>query len=132
MKLNAVATPQTAGMNQTMLMIMPLFSCYIAFTVPAGIGLYWIFTNLIMLLQTYILSVFYHPIALAEKIDAEMKLKREKLGIIDVPEVEEVEESTPAKPNLGNKQINSSSNGSKRAVKKYNRDRLSKSRSKDE
>ena len=132
MKLNAVATPQTAGMNQTMLMIMPLFSCYIAFTVPAGIGLYWIFTNLIMLLQTYVLSVFYHPLALAEKINVEMKLKREKLGIIDVPEIEETEESTPAKPNLGNKQISSGNNSSKRSVKKYNRDRLSKSRSKDE
>jgi YidC/Oxa1 family membrane protein insertase len=128
MKLNAVATPQTAGMNKTMLMIMPFFSAYIAFTVPAGIGLYWIFTNLIMLLQTYILSVFYHPTALAEKIDAEMKLKREKLGIVEVPEPEIIEES-PAKPNLGNKTGNT---GSKRSVKKYNRDRLSKSRLKDE
>ncbi len=129
MKLNAVASPQTAGMNKTMLLIMPFFSLYIAFTVPAGIGLYWIFTNLIMLLQTYILSVFYHPTALAEKIDVQMKLKREKLGIVDVPEPEVIEEIAPAKPNLGNKPA---SPNSKRSVKKYNRDRLSKARSEDE
>lgn len=38
---------------------MPLLSVYISFTIAAAIGLYWIFRNLLSLLQQFILSRMY-------------------------------------------------------------------------
>ena len=46
------------GMNSFM-KFMPLMSVVFAFMLPAGLGMYWIFSNLAMMLQTFVLSRLY-------------------------------------------------------------------------
>ena len=42
-----------------MLLFTPLFSAYIAFSVPAAVGMYWIMSTLTSFIQTLILQNFY-------------------------------------------------------------------------
>ena len=69
------------GMMKGMMVIMPLFSVYFAFQVPAGVGLYWIFSNLLSGLQTFILYRVWSPERVAaqlEKDKATGKIKKKK------------------------------------------------------
>lgn len=50
-----------------MLYIMPLFSFWIAFSFPAGLGIYWIFSGVLQLAQTWGLNLYFTP-ARMEKI----------------------------------------------------------------
>lgn len=61
-----------------MLYIMPLFSAYICFIVPAGAGFYWAISAIVMLLQSIFLNIKYNPKKMAEKIQAEMDADKEK------------------------------------------------------
>ncbi len=72
------AQQQQGGMGKAMMYVMPLFSIFFAFQVPAGVGFYWILTNFLMAFQTYILNKMYDPKALAAKVAEEMKLKKQK------------------------------------------------------
>ncbi len=55
------AMKQTQGCSNGMMYAMPLFSLYITFIVPGAVGIYWIFSNLIAMLQTVILNKIYDP-----------------------------------------------------------------------
>ena len=47
-----ITNPNTSDPTQkTMLYIMPVFSAYISATVPAGLALYWVTTNIVSILQ---------------------------------------------------------------------------------
>lgn len=50
--------PTTRSMN-SMLKIMPLMTFVIALTTPAGLGFYWVVSNLLTLLQTYLINKFF-------------------------------------------------------------------------
>ena len=67
-----------AGTSFGMMLFMIGFSVYIAFVVPAGVGLYWVFSNLLMFLQTVYLYWKHDPKKLAEKIAAEQEAAKEK------------------------------------------------------
>lgn len=58
---------QSALSNGCMMALMPLFSVYICFTVPAGVGFYWVISNVFSLIQTAILSNVYAPPKVAAK-----------------------------------------------------------------
>ncbi len=47
---------QTAASNKIMDFTMPLMSVWIAFTVPAVIGVYWIFQNILGVVQQFVLT----------------------------------------------------------------------------
>ena len=66
--------------SKVMTFMMPLMSIWIAFSVPAGVGMYWIVSNLLMLVQTIMLNKFYNPIEMAEKAKKEMEEKRKALA----------------------------------------------------
>ncbi len=73
------------GMKWTML-LMPLLSLWFAITLPAGVGLYWTVSNVLMIAQTLILQKMYPPekvVAMSqkdiEKTRAKMRAKREKM-----------------------------------------------------
>lgn len=51
-----VQTPQTQSMNGMMYIMMPAMSVYFGFILPAGLGVYWISNNLLMMAQEYILT----------------------------------------------------------------------------
>ncbi len=44
-----------------MTVFLTLFSLYFAFIVPAGVGLYWIFSNIFAIMQLYLLNQIYDP-----------------------------------------------------------------------
>lgn len=76
-------TPQSdaAGANASMkgmMFMMPVFSTMIAFSVPAGVGLYWFYSNITSLGQSLILNRYYNPKEMAEKAKAEMEERRER------------------------------------------------------
>lgn len=67
-----------AGTMKTMMLISPLMSLWIAFQVPAGVGIYWIVSNLLMAVQSLILNKFYNPREMAEKAKQEAEARREQ------------------------------------------------------
>jgi YidC/Oxa1 family membrane protein insertase len=81
MKLNQMNQQQgatAAVTNKSMLIIMPLMTTFFAFSVPSGITLYWIVTNLFMMLQVVLLNKFYNPEVLMAKAEKESEAKRAK------------------------------------------------------
>lgn len=75
-KLQSVNNPemsQMAGMGpmKVVMYIMPLFSLWIAFTVPAGAGFYWAISYLFGIIQTLALNKLYNPQKLREQFAAE-------------------------------------------------------------
>lgn len=49
------------GCMKVMFYIMPFFSAWIAYTVPAAVGFYWIASTVFSFLQTLFLNKFYNP-----------------------------------------------------------------------
>lgn len=50
------ADPQSAQMNQSMMVMMPLFIGYISLSFPVGLSLYWIVFNVVGIIQQYFTS----------------------------------------------------------------------------
>lgn len=81
MKITQSATAeqqQAQGMTKGMMVIMPLMSFFIAFSVPAGVGIYWIYSNLISMVQTVLLNKFFNPQKMAAQEIAAEEAKREE------------------------------------------------------
>ncbi len=62
-----------------MFVIMPVFSLWIGFSYPSGLGLYWCYSSLFALLQTIVLNVIYNPAKINAMIEAE-NAKNKKNG----------------------------------------------------
>jgi len=67
-----------AGTSKSMMLMMPLMSLWFTFQVPAGVGIYWIVSNLVMMIQSMILNKIYNPTELAEKYVAEQAARKEQ------------------------------------------------------
>lgn len=52
-------TEQAASTNKMMNLMMPFMSVWIAFMVPAGLGLYWITSNILSAIQEPLLTMYY-------------------------------------------------------------------------
>ena len=72
----------------------------VAFQVPAGVGMYWILSNLFMMGQTLILNKFYNPREMAEKAKREAEERREK------ERLERIEAKKKARSGDAQKEIN--------------------------
>ncbi|MDR0913590.1 MAG: YidC/Oxa1 family membrane protein insertase [Oscillospiraceae bacterium] len=59
-KVNKTQMPQQ-GCMKVMLFGMPVFSAYIAYSVPAAVGFYWIMNAVLGLVQTIIIGKLYSP-----------------------------------------------------------------------
>ena len=44
-----------------MMLIMPVFSAWFSFQVPAAVGFYWIISNIIAVLQQLVMAKFFPP-----------------------------------------------------------------------
>ena len=60
-KKNNPAQAQQARSMMIMMLMMPLFSTYISFIVPAAVGFYWIISNLIAIVQQLVMAKFFPP-----------------------------------------------------------------------
>ena len=77
------AEQQAAGGCSTGMMtyMMPIMSLVFSFTVPAGVAVYWVFSNLLAMVQTVVLNSMYNPAkarAQAEKEYAERRQRRKE------------------------------------------------------
>ena len=79
------ANQQSGCMMKGMMYGMPLFSVWIAFTVPVGVGIYWIISNVLAGAQSIILNKMYSPSRYKEEYEQKMReveeqkrLEREK------------------------------------------------------
>ena len=68
--------PGAGCSNGMMLYLMPIFSFVITFSVPGGVGIYWIFSNLIGLGQTVLLNKIYNPAKIRAQAEIEYEQKR--------------------------------------------------------
>ncbi len=59
-KLNGTGAEQQ-GCMKLMFILLPLFSAYIAYTVPAAVGFYWICSTILGFVQSIILHYFFGP-----------------------------------------------------------------------
>ena len=69
------AAEQSASQMKMMNYMMPLVSLYICFIMPAALGLYWIFTSLLGILQDVILNKVYGKQMEAERAEREARQK---------------------------------------------------------
>lgn len=74
----ASADGQMAGMNNTMMIMMPLMSVWIAFIVPAGVGIYWLISNILSTIQSVILNKVMNPAEEIAKAAAEEERIKEE------------------------------------------------------
>ncbi|MBE6844389.1 MAG: YidC/Oxa1 family membrane protein insertase [Ruminococcus sp.] len=65
---------QGAGAMKIMMLIMPLFSLWLAFQVPAGVGFYWIWSSVFSFIQSFALYAYFTP-KRVEAINAKLKEK---------------------------------------------------------
>lgn len=123
---NAEASPMAASMK-TMNVTMPIMSAVFCFTLPVGIGLYWIAGSVFRCIQQIIINKYMDRLdvdALVKKNIEKANAKRKKMGL---PEI-----SANAKANVkninntGSKANNNVANTSKKMTKEERDEALKK------
>ena len=64
--------------NGMMLYLMPLMSLFFSFQVPSGVAVYWIFSNLLAVVQTVVLNRMWNPAKIRAQAEAEYAERRRK------------------------------------------------------
>ena len=77
-KKNNPAAANMGGSMKIMLYAMPLFSLWIGFSFPAGLGLYWIYSSLFSVIQVIVLNVIYTPEKVKEMAKKDMEKAKKK------------------------------------------------------
>lgn len=83
---------QNQGCNYAMTFLMPFMSAYFSFLVPAGVGLYWIISNVVTGVQSIILRKVITPEKVAAKIERDKaagKIKKKKTFMSKLVEAQE-------------------------------------------
>lgn len=75
---NTPGTAEQGGSMKMMMYMMPLMSLWFTTLVPVGVGLYWIFSNLVGCVQTLVLNRFWNPRDIAEKMRKEDEERHER------------------------------------------------------
>ncbi len=103
------------GCMVLMIVMMPLFTAWIAYSVPGAVGFYWIVSNVLGFVQSLIMSKFYSPSIMEAKAEAQrvvLRLEQEsKYEFVEAPEfdsqmeaaAEEVVRETRSNKNPGKK-----------------------------
>lgn len=91
---------------------MPLFSAWIAYTVPGAVGFYWIASTVLGFIQSVIMNKFYNANIMEAKAEAQrVVLRRQQeaeLAFIDAPDYIEPELPAKTKNNSNSKNIKKS------------------------
>lgn len=69
-RINRAQMGQQQGCMKVMLYGMPLFSAYIAYTVPAAVAFYWIISAVVSLIQSLILGKIFSPAQITANSEA--------------------------------------------------------------
>ncbi len=109
----------TAATGKSMMYMMPLLSLWFTMQVPAGVGFYWIISNVLMLAQTLLLNKFYNPAEIATQYEEEERERKER----------ERQEKIEAKRRL--KEAEGSNATAALSQKEINRQKLAAARKRD-
>lgn len=119
MKMNgqSLSLKGQQGCMNSMFLLMPLMSAWIAYTVPAAIGLYWIYSSVIGFITTVIIHKFYNAQVLTAQDEARRiaYLEQREVGIKQLARVTPVLEK---KPVVKAQYQNKNSGGKKKKKKK--------------
>lgn len=74
-----VQNPQTQGTTKVMLLMSPAMSLIFTFTLPAGVGLYWIISNILTGIQSYVIGEKYNPRKYAEELKIQGEEEKNRL-----------------------------------------------------
>lgn len=123
-KLTNPDAAQMAGPMKIFMYIMPFFSLYISFILPAGAGFYWAISYLFTIAQSYITYKIFPPEKLREQAKQELELKSAKFKTTAV--VTDVDDN-------GNeiKRVEKVSNLSQKELKEINKKKLEAARKAD-
>lgn len=77
-KLQGIDTSEQQGMMKGMTYTMPFMSAYFALILPAGLGLYWITGNILMIVQEYIMQKH------VDKVEAEETAKENAIKELEI------------------------------------------------
>ena len=69
---------QAGGCTNGMMYMMPIMSLIFSFTVPVGVVFYWIFSNLLAMVQTVILNAMWNPAKIRAQAEIEYQERRRK------------------------------------------------------
>lgn len=69
---------QMGGGMKMMMYVMPLFSLFIAFGFPAGLGIYWIYSGILSLVQIIVLNLVYTPDRIGRMVDKDMAKNKKR------------------------------------------------------
>lgn len=99
MRMNGTQQMQQ-GCMKLMIYIFPLFSAWIAYSVPAAVGFYWIMSSLVTLLQSVIVAKFYSPVKVTAKSEAQ------HVALLELKEAQVPRIYAPSSVNKGNNKSN--------------------------
>ena len=88
---------QQQGCMKLMMIALPLFSAYWAYIMPAAVGLYWVVSSVMQIIQSYILHKMYSPAKVAAYGEASHLLLMEQEEGKIKPLPEEVQEKIAEK-----------------------------------
>ncbi len=99
--------PAAGGSMKIMTYGMPLFSVWLAFTVPAGVGLYWGLSSAFSILQEFILNKIYKPKEVLAAAQAEAAISNRKKKKMQAAQLtgESGTDDQPKKPQRPSDQI---------------------------
>ena len=123
-KTNPEMAAQQGGGMKMFMYIMPLFSLWIAFTVPAGVGMYWAVSYFFSIIQSIVTYKVWPTEKLKAKAAEEMKAK--KLAVEATATVTDVDD----KGNTVTRQ-EKLSNLSQKELKEYQRKKIEEARRQD-
>ncbi|WP_294489215.1 membrane protein insertase YidC [uncultured Ruminococcus sp.] len=75
-KKNNPDMAKVTGQNAFILYFMPVFSLWLTFKYPIGLGIYWCFSSLFALIQTVILNKVYTPEYVAELVQKDLAKRK--------------------------------------------------------
>ena len=71
------------GAMKIVMFVMPVFSVWLAFSVPAGVGFYWIWSSVFSFLQSFLLYAYFSPKRIeAINVKLKEKNKNKKPGLM--------------------------------------------------
>ena len=126
---NASANPTMKGM----MYMMPVFSTWIAFMFPAGVGLYWFFSNVTQMGQTMIMNKIYNPREIAEKAKQALEEQRERERLERIEAKKKRKEDNKPAPSKSKEDVSQAENETVEGLsqKEINRRKLAEARKRD-
>lgn len=80
---NAEDNPMAASMN-SMMIFMPLISAFFCYTLPSGLGLYWVISAVVQIIQQIFINMYFNKIDVNDIVKANIEKvnkKRAKQGL---------------------------------------------------